>query len=425
MRKSVLIAASLAIATFGLEACSSNAAPGASKSPPASSGQGLTTQTLRVGMPYPNLAPVRALGVDLNQGNWADAYNALVANMNAHGGIDGRKILPYIVGVDPIGTAPSETACTQLTQDDKVFAALAPVEPDCYLLAHVATINGTFPGTLPSGAAPNFSLTPPDNAFDPLQLAVFAKMGAFKGKKVALVGAPSDKSEMSVVQSTLQKMHVDVVESAIETAPANDQVAADAQATSFVQRFKSEGVNEVVGVGSGSAWASALNNIRSTYNPPWIATSESSLASITGGTTKIPAKYLDSVLAATSTLPDYVVWNEPSIQKCVSIVRKAYPSDKIATPTPTETGSQQTATSVIGACENLALFSTIAKAAGKNLNEETFASAGYGLRNVVLPGSTAPISFGPGQPYAIGPVYVVTYDPKTNLLKYATTASKG
>jgi hypothetical protein len=55
----------------------------------------------------------------------------------------------------------------------------------------------------------------------------------------------------------------------------------------------------------------------------------------------------------------------------------------------------------------------ISGAARKDLTVQSFVHAGYGLKNLVLPGAAAPISFGPGRPYGLGPVYMVHYDPST------------
>ena len=216
------------------------------------------------------------LGVDINYGSFPDAFNALVDNVNAHGGINGRKIVPYIVAVTPVGTAPAATACTQLTEDDSVFVVLAPLEATCYLEHNMAVVGSIYPSGHSSTAAQDFSPTPPPAAFDPLELSAIDKQGVFKHKKVAIFGGgPGDESELAVVQSALAKLHVPVVTTAVDTAPQGDQAAETAQIGPIAQRFQSEGVTEVVAVGTGAAvWPGGLSNIQSSYNPPWVATVE-------------------------------------------------------------------------------------------------------------------------------------------------------
>src|ERR1700747_1735009 len=87
---------------------------------------GVTATTIRVGVPYVDVAAVKAVGVNIDWGSVPDAFNAVIANINAHGGINGRQVVPYIVRVDPTGTAPAATACTQLSEDDTVFVAVSP-----------------------------------------------------------------------------------------------------------------------------------------------------------------------------------------------------------------------------------------------------------------------------------------------------------
>jgi hypothetical protein len=397
---------------------------GAAAAGAAASSQGVSTTTIRVGIPYVDLSSLASQGLKLNQGSFPDAYNALIANLNAHGGISGRKIVAYIDPVNPVGTAPAQTACTQLTQDDKVFVAVSPQEPDCYLQANTPVINGSLTASLPSGTTPNFTFSTPESAYDPLQFEVFAKKGIFKGKKVGIMGATADAAIVKADQVALKKLHVDVVQTAINSAPTSDQNAIDQQDSAIIQRFKSAGVDEVVAAGSASAgWPQGLQANQSSYNPPWVAASSASLSGYIGGTTKPTSMYLTNMTSSSPTLADYQIWSDPEIQKCAGIVHKAFPSDHIATPTASSGGSDHSYVSVISACENVALFTDIAKAAGKNLTVATFTKAGYGLKNVVLPGSGGPVSFGPGRPYALGPVFMVAYDANTGTLKSATTSS--
>jgi hypothetical protein len=393
----------------------------------ATSTPGVTPTSIAVGVPYVDLAAVSSLGVKLNQGSFPDAYKALIANLNAHGGIDGRKLVPYIVAVSPVGTAPAGTACTQLTEDDPVFVAIAPLSPDCYLQQHhTPTIASSFQGNLPAGSAPNFTLQAPPSAYDPLQLAAFDKAGVFKGKKVGLyAGETTDQSELAVVQSALSKLHVKVVQSAIDYAPPNDQAAATQDAEAIAQRFQAAGINEVVAVGSGSAsWPQYLASNQSTYHPAWVATNSNALSGVLSSAGAAEDSILEKVATSTPGASATQVWADPGIQKCVAIIRKAYPSDTITAYNANAAGNDDhTYIAPESACENLALFTTIAKAAGKDLTVKTFTRAGEGLKNITLPGSGGAVSFGPGQPYALGTVYLGHFDPTTKQLVFATKSA--
>jgi hypothetical protein len=423
MKKRAVIAAAMVLTTVFVSI--------GTRPPPvaaAAATQGVTASTIRVGIPYVDFAAVRAIGVNLNVGNYSDAYLALIANMNAHGGILGRRIVPYLVAVSPVAAAPAATSCTQLTEDDHVFVALAPLMPDCYLAASVPTINGSGleqKGAVPGGA-PNFTLTPPSSAYDPLALSVFSKLGEFKGKKVGIFGGDTtDKAEMGVVEAALKQLHVDVIETAIDAAPEGDDPAAYAQAADIALRFQSAGVNEVVAVGDGSAtWPDALAANQSSYNPRWVATNSMDLNGYLSGANN-PA-YVKDMVTSTPLAQPFQVWGEPAIQKCVQIIRRAYPGDAIGAPPKIVTSQSLTVTTYvapIAACQNLALFATIAKRAGRNLTESSFVRAGESLRNVVLPGAPSAVSFGSGRAYALGAVYLGRYDIATKTVEYAATSA--
>lgn len=386
--------------------------------------QGVTSTTIRIGISVINFAALQAVGVTLNDGNYQDAVSALTAYMNAHGGVDGRKVVPYFAEANPAVASSTASSCTELTEDDKVFIVLFPVYPDCFQQTHdTPVMGGVLPGTLPASAAPDFSLTPPDAAYDPVQLAAFDKRGAFKAKRVGLFYGPDDVSEANVVQADLKKLHVDVVSSADDSVTATDTVAVDQEAQTIALRFEDAGVNEVVGVGGTGAavWPRALQDNQSTYRPPWIATNETALASY-AASTKGGNPYLDNVMAATTMPSAPRVWMNPAMQRCAAIVRKAYPSDAIAppanpnSPQAASSGSDTTYAAVEAACVYLALFAKIANAAGKSLTVASFTKAGYQLRNVTLPGGGGSVSFGPDQPYAIGKANVVVYDPRSGQL---------
>ncbi len=395
--------------------------------------QGVTSTTIRVGFPVINFAALAVVGVHLNDGNFQDAISALTANINAHGGIDGRKIVPYVALDDPAVTSSSLAACTQLTEDDHVFVAIAPVYPDCYQATHdTPVIDGTLPGTLPASAAPDFNLTPPDEAYDPMQLAAFKEAGVFKGKKVGIYwGSGVDSPEAMSVLSDLKKLNVDVVRTAEDDAPATDTVASDQDTQTIALRFKSEGVNEVVAVGGSGAtdWPRALEDLQSMYKPPWIATNFTSLVSdvlaAKGGN-----PYYDNVMTSDPDPLPFHEWQDPAIQNCYRIVHKAYPSDAISpppspnTPAAASDSSNATYAAVVSVCQNLAILAAIADHAGKDLTVASFTKAGYGLRNVTFPGLGEPVSFGPNQPYVLGRPNLLVYSVKLGTVVPAPTRAR-
>ncbi len=420
MAKRNLAAAGALIVALASGALATNPASAASSNTP-----GVTATTIRVGIPYVDVAAVKAVGVNINWGSVPDAFNAVIKDINAHGGINGRKIVPYIVAVNPTGTAPAATACTQLTEDDTVFVAISPLMATCYLQHNTPVVASIYPSGKSSAAAQDFSFTPPPAAYDPLELSVFDKQGVFRHKKVAVFGGDAgDQAEMAVVQSALAKLHVPVVATAVDSAPQGDLPAENAQVTTIAERFRSDGVNEVVAVGDGSPiWPEGLSSDQSTYNPPYVATSESDFSGAVGGSYN--PTYLSNVVTSTPLTPPTATWNNAGTQHCVHLVKKAYPSDGIRAYNASLPESEATWMSVEIACTDMALFVDIAKAAGKNLTVSSFVHAGYGLKNVVLPGTNAPISFGPGRPYALGPVYMVHYDGAKKVLFFSNTATTG
>jgi hypothetical protein len=415
-----LLVVSTILASGTVIGTGAGSAAGAAGSP----GQGVTATTIRIGVPYIDFSTIRKFGITLDQGNYPDAYNAIIADLNAHGGVDGRKIVPYLLAVSPVGTAPAATACTQLDEDDKIFAAIAPFEPSCFLQQGVPTISGSYQEGPASGIAPNFTLTPPQAAYDPVQLNVFAREGVFKGKNVGIfAGQTTDQAELHVVESALHSLHVSVVATAVDAGATGDQAAINQQANIIAQHFESSGVNEVVAVGEGSlVWPDALQANQSAYHPPFVATNEGTIQTAVLAASISPT-YLRGVLTSSPVPSNYQIWHTPFVEHCDQVVRKAYPSDKITPPTNPISGSDQTFYSVESACINLALFTTIAKAAGKDLTVSSFEKAGYGLRNATVPGAASSVSFGPGRAYPLGPVIKVTYDSAKKSLVFAGSAT--
>jgi hypothetical protein len=427
IRRTIPAAAAL-VTVLGTMLVASPSPAGASGSP---ANQGVSATTIQAGNPYVNFVALKSLGVNINEGSFPDAYDAIAAYLNSHGGFDGRKLVMNYAEMDPAVASDATTSCDTLTEDDHIFVAFAPVFPDCYQSTHDTIVfGGSLPGTLPASAAPDFTLLTPAAAFDPIMFANFAKRGVFKGKKVGIFyGATSDAPEVAVVQKALKSLHVDVVGTALDSAVATDAVASDQDTQIIAEKFQNEGVGVVVGVGgSGSTtWPRAQLDNQSTYKPLYIPTSESSFLSYVEST-KGGNPYLKLALTASPTPSNYQEWQDPAMQKCASIIKKAYPSDEIdpiLNPTnPAAATQPATAVSVEQACQELYMFQKIADAAGKKLTVASFTKAGESLKNVTFPGSGGPVSFSPGKPYAVGPVNAVVYSSSSDTLVPASATAK-
>ena len=84
---------------------------------------GVTANSIKVGIVWVDLSSLVSI-LHINEGDFPKAYQAIIDDINAKGGIHGRKLVATIVGVNPTSQSAADAACTKLTQDDKVFVAV-------------------------------------------------------------------------------------------------------------------------------------------------------------------------------------------------------------------------------------------------------------------------------------------------------------
>jgi len=390
------------------------------------SGQGVTPTSIKVGVTYPDLSALRGV-INVDPGNYPVAYQALFDQINAQGGIDGRKVVPVFAGVNPLGTAGAATACTQLTEDDKVFAVLGFFQqPDtaCYVQTHGVPIIGQSltAQQAAQAKAPWFNdlISPSDLV--PKEMATFAQEGVFKGKKVGVVATSVDQDELSLVSSALRAHHVNVVQTAVNSVPDTDNAAQVQEYGVIAQKFQSSGVDLVVAVGNaGNGWPAALQGNQSTYTPQLVATDYNDLHAYTANKAGYSQAILKGALTAGGDPPASVWWNAPAMKSCVATVHKAEPTATINNPVTATASTPVTWTAPQTACYQVALFAAIAKAAGKTLNVSTFAKGGASLTHVVLPGGGGTYDFAGGHNDGNGPVFVYTWSPSARALVLKTT----
>ena len=91
--------------------------------PLTASFRGVTATTIKLGIVTIDYSCI-AQFVNFNFGNQPAIAQIFINDLNAHGGILGRTIVPVFKSYCPIGNTTALAACTSFTEDAKVFAVL-------------------------------------------------------------------------------------------------------------------------------------------------------------------------------------------------------------------------------------------------------------------------------------------------------------
>ncbi len=423
MRKALAALAVLLLPTPAVLQQVTSGGAAAAQSQPA---PGVTPTSIKIGITYPDVAAISNI-INIDPGNYQVAYSTLVKQINGHGGINGRKITLVYAPVDPLGTAGAATACTELTENDQVFAVLGffqAADTGCYVTGHETPIVG---GTLSTAQAaqakaPWFNNIISDSDLIPKEMATFKEEGVFAGKKVAVVGTTTDQAEMNLVLPELHKMKADVVQTAINSVPETDTAAQTQEYDVIAQKFKVSGANVVVAVGNaGNGWPASLQSEQSTYLPRLVATDYIDLDAYVSNKLGYSQAILKNALTAGGYPPLAVTWDDPAMKSCIATIHAAEPGATINDPVTATASTPVTWTAPELACQQVALFTDIVRAAGKTLNAKTFGQGGASLTHVTIPGGGGTFNFSAGHNDGNGPVFVYQWSPSKRILQLKTT----
>ena len=362
MRRSLATVVAVVVLVGGLTV-------GASTASTPTAANGVTKDEIKVGITYPDLEAIRSV-TNTNHGDYEKSYRVVIDELNKQGGINGRKIVPVFAAINPLGTAPAQEACLKLTEDEKVFAAMSFFNADaplCFVDSHDTPLLGgqTTSTNLANAKAPWATLES-GAELGPRQIDALVKAGALKGKLGIVAIADEEQSQLNDVVLPALKQHKLSGTTAIIDAPSSDPVANVQQATTIMERFKSDGVKTVLLVGGAvTAVVNALS--KSDYRPKLAATNARNLASTASNPATDPA-VVKTAIAADSGF----IFSDPALKKCFALIEKAT-GNKIVENVPQ--GEPQYRVSAQTACEYMSLFTTLAKAAGKNLTVDSFGKA--------------------------------------------------
>ncbi len=88
-------------------------------------GNGVTATQIKVGVALVNFGPIEQFTDTIRtEAEQQQIYSIFINNINANGGINGRKIVPIYKFYTPLGTSQILPLCTSFAQDDNVFAVV-------------------------------------------------------------------------------------------------------------------------------------------------------------------------------------------------------------------------------------------------------------------------------------------------------------
>jgi hypothetical protein len=309
-------------------------------------------------------------------------YQAFVDDINAKGGINGRKVVSVYNTYCPIGNAGVLSVCTKLTEDDKVFAITGNFFDSsgdgqvCIAKQHQrvlvsfnltqAIIDKAPPGLIIYPGATNERTTR-------VILDLLRKQRTFAGKKVAALGATQESGEVNgTVLPGLRKLGVQLGTAGILSVTGSDTSAALTQLDSFIERWKGEGVDAVFLAGNEVSTSQFVTKLRGAMPKVILVVDNTDVAMFGQDATKahIKPNPYEGILSAGGITPTEYD-NTAHWRYCAAIyekyTHKHAPNTQEVVPGP---GGKSLGTngSINDACQVITMLHDIATRVGKNLN---------------------------------------------------------
>ncbi len=268
----VALAVAIALATAACGSSSKSVAPPPSGSTTTTThvvskaqGTGVTATSIKIGISLVDFKCIQQF-IDFTRPNQQAVYQAFIDDVNKKGGINGRKIVADFNTECPL-TPTSDLlvqVCTKFTDDDKVFAVMGNLADAAQSAAmhtciakkhHTPVITFQVTQDMFNQVPPGLMVFPgttPERS-DEVLFELLKKQGTLEGKKVAVLAQQtSQPSVKAVVLPAIKKIGVATGTPAYLTINGPDTTAAQSQLDSFIERWKSEGVNALFVTGQNA-----------------------------------------------------------------------------------------------------------------------------------------------------------------------------
>lgn len=376
---------------------------------------GVTEDTIRLGFTTSDLIALREAGiVDIDRGDPQRVLDALIADVNDRGGINGRMLEGYLEVLLPIDATAADESCIRLTEDVGVFAVLAPfVGPNTELNPCINSRNETIivggqptPAQLDVSEAPWISHT---MASTRRLVGVLNLMEAdgLLGDTVGVAVTQEEKAAADeIVIPVLQEMGKTVVD-VVQNVDPGDILAGEAQWERFIELWESEGVDSVVMVENTATFGST-QLARSDLDAEFLIVDSSALLRGLGALDGAVAADLEGIIGSAGPSEEEA-WELDATQDCISAFEDANPDIEVIPTTQVPEGESDWFGNINVFCPPLRLFELVATAAGPDLTHESFLAAAESLGVIDIPGQVF-ASLGPDKYDAADAVRLTVFD---------------
>jgi ABC-type branched-subunit amino acid transport system substrate-binding protein len=364
--------------------------------------QGVTKDSIKIGIPLVDFDAIKDY-VDYTFGDTEAVSRVFVDSINKNGGINGRKLDPVYIKYQSIpgGKPDPLSMCTSFAEDDKVFAVLGVFidfsgqGQECLTKEHNVIHIGHEIDQPWIDASPGGLMLTPDATKETIAAGLvrqLAATGRLKGKTVAVVGDKNNQSRVDkVIVPELKKAKAKLGSTAILNITGTDTTAAQAQVDSFVEKWKSEGVNMVFLAGNNVSAKQFAESIKAGLPKAQLVTDTDTTLEEAKGEQQSGAKPnpYEGMISATGLTPSQRWANKsPILQQCVDIYEKAT-GTKVPGPDARKKTSDgrtiNTDQAVTDACGDLMMFKEIAEKVGKNLTVKNWQNTVNSFGSIDLP----------------------------------------
>lgn len=380
--------------------------------------QGLTEDTLSLGVALINAAELQAQGIDIEMIDPQALLQAWIDTANEAGGLGGRQVEMVFQPYLPISDTEAETACTALTEDQEVFAVIGQFSGDtslCITETHALPYVGMY-GLSPERQArskgPFFAVEMADDRQRAASIATMAERGELEGNVGLYYQARDQAIVDDVVKPALEEAGVEpVVETALDDVGGGstggaDEAAVDQAIDTIVERHRSADVDVFLNV---SNFADPMGGFeRKGWTPERIlVTTQQALSEDVITETEIDP----AILAQTLVVAPYVPSRDELLaDEAVTACIEEYNATDPEAPLDPETATRTELAGLANLCTAWTLFRRGVEDAGDELTAQTWAEGVAGIGDDHLPGYPFS-SLGAGKQSAGDTIGIYTFDP--------------